>query len=114
MQLHHGAEPNQPAIDQATAQSLIGSLTQGNGQNSQKISHLLGRAQALHHNVQQAQGVQQIQQVPQQAPSKNVSSFATTITPAPLEPISSIVKRPALDSSFFKNKKIKIIKSVKY
>ncbi|XP_023245018.1 uncharacterized protein LOC106638105 isoform X2 [Copidosoma floridanum] len=39
--LHHTPDPNQPQIDQATAQALIKSLTQGGGQNSQIISQLL-------------------------------------------------------------------------
>ncbi|XP_066601507.1 uncharacterized protein [Prorops nasuta] len=45
--LHHTPEPNQPEIDQATAQALIRSLTQGNNQNSQIISQLLGQAQNI-------------------------------------------------------------------
>lgn len=54
--LHHTPDPNQPEIDQATAQALIRSLTQGTGQNSQIISQLLGHAQNLsHQNVQQQQ-----------------------------------------------------------
>lgn len=44
--LHHTPEPNQPEIDQATAQALIRSLTQGGGQNSQIISQLFGQAQS--------------------------------------------------------------------
>ncbi|KAK2586880.1 hypothetical protein KPH14_009817 [Odynerus spinipes] len=45
--LHHTPDPNQPEIDQATAQALIRSLTQSGGQNSQIISHLLGQAQTV-------------------------------------------------------------------
>lgn len=43
--LHHTPEPNQPEIDQATAQALIRSLTQSGGQNSQIISQLFNQAQ---------------------------------------------------------------------
>ncbi|XP_015108448.1 uncharacterized protein LOC107035512 [Diachasma alloeum] len=53
--LHHTPEPNQPEIDQATAQALIRSLTQGSGQNSQIISQLLGHAQNLQQNQQNQQ-----------------------------------------------------------
>ncbi|XP_047361967.1 uncharacterized protein LOC124953931 isoform X3 [Vespa velutina] len=45
--LHHTPDPNQPEIDQATAQALIRSLTQSGGQNAQIISHLLGQAQTV-------------------------------------------------------------------
>lgn len=47
MILHHTPEPNQPEIDQATAQALIRSLTQGGGQNSQIISQLLQAQQMI-------------------------------------------------------------------
>jgi len=53
--LHHTPEPNQPEIDPATAQALIRSLTQGNGQNSQIISQLFSQAQ----NISQSTPVQQ-------------------------------------------------------
>ncbi|KAI4486578.1 hypothetical protein M0804_005948 [Polistes exclamans] len=45
--LHHTPDPNQPEIDQATAQALIRSLTQGSSQNAQIMSHLLGQAQTV-------------------------------------------------------------------
>lgn len=41
--LHHTPEPNQPEMDQATAQALIRSLTQSGGQNSQIISQLFSQ-----------------------------------------------------------------------
>lgn len=52
--LHHTPEPNQPEIDQATAQALIRSLTQGNGQNSQIISQLFSQAQSASQSAQSA------------------------------------------------------------
>ncbi|KAG7188110.1 hypothetical protein KM043_015958 [Ampulex compressa] len=52
--LHHTPESNQPEMDQATAQALIRSLTQGNGQSSQIISHILGQAQSMPQLTQSA------------------------------------------------------------
>ncbi|XP_058805470.1 serine-rich adhesin for platelets-like isoform X2 [Phymastichus coffea] len=52
--LHHTLDPNQPEMDQATAQALIKSLTQSGGQNSQIISQLL-QAQTMIQTSQNSQ-----------------------------------------------------------
>ncbi|KAL7289370.1 hypothetical protein TKK_0016573 [Trichogramma kaykai] len=49
--LHHTPDSNHPEIDQATAQALIKSLTQGGGQNAQIITQLIAQV----HAVQNAQ-----------------------------------------------------------
>ncbi|XP_063980485.1 mucin-4-like isoform X2 [Diachasmimorpha longicaudata] len=77
--LHHTPEPNQPEIDQATAQALIRSLTQGGGQNSQIISQLLGHAQNLQQNQQNQRGKPGLKQ--QQHLSGNQPSNQLSVSP---------------------------------
>ncbi|XP_032677324.1 mucin-4-like isoform X2 [Odontomachus brunneus] len=50
--LHHTPEPNQPEMDQATAQALIRSLTQSGGQNSQIISQLFSQTSTTPQSTQ--------------------------------------------------------------
>ncbi|XP_029052515.1 mucin-4-like isoform X1 [Osmia bicornis bicornis] len=78
--LHRTPELNQPEMDQATAQALIRSLTQGGGQNSPIISHLLGQAQTTSQSTQST--VLQRQKFVKSPSSSSVSTVTTTVTPA--------------------------------
>lgn len=73
--LHHTPDPNQPEIDQATAQALIRSLTQGGGQNAQIISQLLGQAQTVSQSAP-SNAVQRQKYV--QSPSNPTSTNTTS------------------------------------
>ncbi|XP_043521648.1 extracellular matrix-binding protein ebh-like isoform X3 [Frieseomelitta varia] len=74
--LHRTPELNQPEMDQATAQALIRSLTQGGGQNSPIISHLLGQAQTTTQSTQNT--VLQRQKFVKSPLSSSVSTVTTT------------------------------------
>ncbi|XP_076670521.1 uncharacterized protein LOC143369905 isoform X3 [Andrena cerasifolii] len=78
--LHRTPEPNQPEMDQATAQALIRSLTQGGGQNSPIISHLLGQAQTTTQSTQST--VLPRQKFVKSPLSSSVSTVTTTVSPA--------------------------------
>lgn len=78
--LHRTPELNQPEMDQATTQALIRSLTQGGGQNSPIISHLLGQAQTTTQSTQST--VLQRQKFVKSPSSSSVSTVTTTVTPA--------------------------------
>ncbi|XP_012140061.1 uncharacterized protein LOC100876049 isoform X2 [Megachile rotundata] len=78
--LHRTPELNQPEMDQATAQALIRSLTQGGGQNSPIISHLLGQTQTTTRSSQST--VLQRQKFVKSPLSSSVSTVTTTVTPA--------------------------------
>ncbi|XP_015429437.1 PREDICTED: mucin-17-like isoform X1 [Dufourea novaeangliae] len=77
--LHRTSEPNQPEMDQTTAQALIRSLTQGGGQNSPIISHLLGQAQTTTQTTQST--VLQKQKFVKSPLSSSVTTVATTVSP---------------------------------
>ncbi|XP_053972030.1 uncharacterized protein LOC128872896 isoform X1 [Hylaeus volcanicus] len=79
--LHRTPDPNQPEIDQATAQALIRSLTQGGGQNSPIISHLLGQAQTTTQSTQSTVLHRQ-KFVKSPLSSSSVSTVTTTASPA--------------------------------
>jgi len=53
--LHHTPEPNQPEIDQATAQALIRSLSQSGGQISQIFGQAQNTPQSTQNTIQQKQ-----------------------------------------------------------
>ncbi|CAD1470054.1 unnamed protein product [Heterotrigona itama] len=76
--LHRTPELNQPEMDQATAQALIRSLTQGGGQNSPIISHLLGQAQTTTQSTQST--VLQRQKFVKSPSSSSVSTVTTTVS----------------------------------
>ncbi|XP_076285857.1 uncharacterized protein LOC143211779 isoform X2 [Lasioglossum baleicum] len=78
--LHRTPEPNQPEMDQATAQALIRSLTQGGGQNSPIISQLLGQAQTTTQTTQST--VLQRQKFVRSPLSSSVTTVTTTVSPA--------------------------------
>ncbi|XP_033349432.1 mucin-17 isoform X2 [Bombus vosnesenskii] len=78
--LHRTSELNQPEMDQATAQALIRSLTQGGGQNSPIISHLLGQAQTTTQSTQST--VLQRQKFVKSPLSSSVSAVTTTVSSA--------------------------------
>ncbi|XP_068974345.1 mucin-4 isoform X1 [Bombus flavifrons] len=78
--LHRTPELNQPEMDQATAQALIRSLTQGGGQNSPIISHLLGQAQTTTQSTQST--VLQRQKFVKSPLSSSVSAVTTTVSSA--------------------------------
>ncbi|XP_031825975.1 uncharacterized protein LOC116424130 isoform X3 [Nomia melanderi] len=77
--LHRTPEPNQPEMDQATAQALIRSLTQSGGQNSPIISHLLGQAQTTTQTTQST--VLQRQKFVKSPLSSSVTTVTTTVSP---------------------------------
>ncbi|XP_076170399.1 uncharacterized protein LOC143148211 isoform X2 [Ptiloglossa arizonensis] len=79
--LHRTPEPNQPEMDQATTQALIRSLTQGGGQNSPIISHLLGQAQTTTQSTQSTV-LQRQKFVKSPLSSSSVSTVTTTVSPA--------------------------------
>ncbi|XP_076623344.1 uncharacterized protein LOC143342908 isoform X2 [Colletes latitarsis] len=85
--LHRTPEPNQPEMDQATAQALIRSLTQGGGQNSPIISHLLGQAQTTTQSTQSTV-LQRQKFVKSPLSSSSVSTVTTTVSPTGLQSVT--------------------------
>ncbi|XP_078044101.1 uncharacterized protein LOC144473778 isoform X2 [Augochlora pura] len=77
--LHRTPEPNQSEMDQATAQALIRSLTQGGGQNTPIISQLLGQAQTTTQTTQST--VLQRQKFVKSPLSSSVTTVTTTVSP---------------------------------
>ncbi|XP_076247897.1 uncharacterized protein LOC143187550 isoform X4 [Calliopsis andreniformis] len=84
--LHRTLDPNQPEMDQATAQALIRSLTQGGGQNSAIISHLLGQVQTTTQSTQST--VLQRQKFVKSPLSSSVSTVTTTASAAGLQSVT--------------------------
>lgn len=84
--LHRTLDPNQPEMDQATAQALIRSLTQGGGQNSPIISHLLGQVQTTTQSTQST--VLQRQKFVKSPLSSGVATVTTTASPSALQSVT--------------------------